>query len=273
MATITGFTAARMLLMEAETIVDGSIVGDDLILEKHDGSTVNAGNVRGPTGATGATGPSEAAITLTTDGDILTRAAGVPARMTRASLASDTAFTSRYFGGVKAAGNPAGTGTDGDEYYDTTKKRLWRSDGTGWTLVGWGSAAARPKVELGRSTDQLLSGVGANITWTVETSDADGFITAPGTTLTVPTGLNGLYSFSWRIALDSFIGSGGGFIQVVAAGISYQYFYDTSSRSDLYCGSLILPLAAGDTIYVYASESGSDSIVNASSFLKLYMLS
>lgn len=58
MATVTGFTAARMLLMEAATIISGAIVGDNLILTKHDATTVNAGNVRGATGATGATGPT-----------------------------------------------------------------------------------------------------------------------------------------------------------------------------------------------------------------------
>lgn len=50
MATVTGFTAARMLAMEAATIVDGDVVGDNLILTRHDGTTFNAGNVRGPIG-------------------------------------------------------------------------------------------------------------------------------------------------------------------------------------------------------------------------------
>lgn len=50
MATITGLTAARMLAIEAASIIDGDIVGDNLILTKHDASTINAGNVRGPAG-------------------------------------------------------------------------------------------------------------------------------------------------------------------------------------------------------------------------------
>lgn len=53
MTSVTGFTAERMLAMEAATIVDGDVVGDNLILTKHDGSTVDAGNVRGPTGSPG----------------------------------------------------------------------------------------------------------------------------------------------------------------------------------------------------------------------------
>lgn len=55
MATITGLTAARMEAIEAASVVDGDVVGDNLILTKQDGSTINAGNVRGATGATGPT--------------------------------------------------------------------------------------------------------------------------------------------------------------------------------------------------------------------------
>lgn len=56
MATVTSLTAARMLASEANTIISGEVVGDDLILEKQGGSTVNAGNVRGPEGDAGPTG-------------------------------------------------------------------------------------------------------------------------------------------------------------------------------------------------------------------------
>lgn len=56
MATVTGLTAARMLEIEAESVVDGDVVSNNLILTKHDGSTIDAGNVRGPTGSTGPTG-------------------------------------------------------------------------------------------------------------------------------------------------------------------------------------------------------------------------
>lgn len=48
MATVDGLTKARMLAIEAASVVDGDVVGDNLILTKHDGSTIDAGNVRGP---------------------------------------------------------------------------------------------------------------------------------------------------------------------------------------------------------------------------------
>lgn len=56
MATVTGFTAERMLAMEADTVISGTITGDNLILTKKGGGTVSAGNVRGPVGPIGPDG-------------------------------------------------------------------------------------------------------------------------------------------------------------------------------------------------------------------------
>lgn len=56
--TVTGLTAERMLAIEAASIVDGGVVVNNLILTRHDGSTIDAGSVRGPTGSTGPTGPA-----------------------------------------------------------------------------------------------------------------------------------------------------------------------------------------------------------------------
>ena len=55
MATVTGLTAERMLAIEAASVVDGDVIGDNLILTKHDGSQINAGSVRGPQGPAGPT--------------------------------------------------------------------------------------------------------------------------------------------------------------------------------------------------------------------------
>src|SRR5688572_27035957 len=54
MAEVTGLTAARMLEIEDASIVDGAVSGDNLFLERGDGTLINAGNVRGPAGAAAA---------------------------------------------------------------------------------------------------------------------------------------------------------------------------------------------------------------------------
>lgn len=58
MATVTGLTAARMLEIEGESIVDGEIVGGNLILSKYSGVNINVGSVTGPQGAVGPAGPA-----------------------------------------------------------------------------------------------------------------------------------------------------------------------------------------------------------------------
>lgn len=57
MATITGFTAERMSEIEGASIIDGIVVGDNLILTKHNGEQIEAGPVVGPQGPQGETGP------------------------------------------------------------------------------------------------------------------------------------------------------------------------------------------------------------------------
>ena len=54
MATVTGLTARRMLEIEAASVVDGEIIGGNLILTKYDGTTINAGPLSlGPPGPEG----------------------------------------------------------------------------------------------------------------------------------------------------------------------------------------------------------------------------
>src|SRR3954447_19097883 len=63
MATITGLTAERMLEIEAASVVDGDVVGNDLILARQDGSIINAGNLRGPAGPPAPMGSALAVVT------------------------------------------------------------------------------------------------------------------------------------------------------------------------------------------------------------------
>jgi hypothetical protein len=53
---VTGLTADRMRDIEAASVVDGNVVGNDLVLVRRDGQTMNAGSVRGNPGAVGPAG-------------------------------------------------------------------------------------------------------------------------------------------------------------------------------------------------------------------------
>lgn len=56
MATVTGLTAERMIEIEEKSIVDGDVVGGNLILTRYDGTQINAGSVIGPEGPEGPVG-------------------------------------------------------------------------------------------------------------------------------------------------------------------------------------------------------------------------
>lgn len=53
MATATGYTAARMKAIEDSCITSGAVLLDHLVLTRHDGTTIDAGNVRGLKGDKG----------------------------------------------------------------------------------------------------------------------------------------------------------------------------------------------------------------------------
>lgn len=54
MATVTGFTADRMLVIESQSVVDGEVDSSgDLILTTRGGDEINAGHVVGPPGPAG----------------------------------------------------------------------------------------------------------------------------------------------------------------------------------------------------------------------------
>lgn len=77
MATVTGLTAARMAEIEAASIVDGEVVGDNLILTKHNTTTIDAGNVRGPQGDQGDPGADGVGLPVGgTTGQVLAKVDG-----------------------------------------------------------------------------------------------------------------------------------------------------------------------------------------------------
>lgn len=65
MATVTGLTAEAMEAFVNGSVVSGTVNDEgNLILTTQGGSTINAGNVIGPTGSTGATGAAGSSLTL-----------------------------------------------------------------------------------------------------------------------------------------------------------------------------------------------------------------
>ena len=68
MPSVNGYTTAKMVPIEDGTFTDANVVGDDLVFTRKDGTTKNAGAVRGDQGPIGPPGPlSQADIDIITD--------------------------------------------------------------------------------------------------------------------------------------------------------------------------------------------------------------
>jgi hypothetical protein len=138
MATVTGYTAERMKEIEDTTVVDGNIVGDDLILITREGTEINAGDVRGIQGIQGIPGPTSIAVATSTTrptGGALFNGLGLYETDTKRFYIYDAATTTwLYRGGLwicTSATRPASP-FEGLEIYetDTDNKYVW--NGTAW---------------------------------------------------------------------------------------------------------------------------------------------
>ena len=164
MTTVTGFTSERMLEIENTTIVDGDVVGDNLILKQRDDTEINAGNVRGPMGPSGSghhictslTRPSyvsgdEGKTIYETDTNIVRIWTG-----TRFEIKGPIICTS----GTRPAIEYFVTADDGVEIYetDTNLKRILDADNMVWKCQPYvivASAANRPS-DLGAHDEGVL---------------------------------------------------------------------------------------------------------------------
>lgn len=139
MATVTGLTAARMQEMEDATIIDGNIVGDDLVLLTKDGTPINAGNVRGPVGPSGSgylvctssTRPSlgtgdEGIVIYETDTDLVRIWTGTRWRVQEKIVCTSTT-------------RPTGLGTadEGVNIYETDTNLEFTWSGSAWVPASW----------------------------------------------------------------------------------------------------------------------------------------
>lgn len=95
------------------------------------------------------------------------------------------------------------------------------------------------------------------VTWTAETVDTDGFITPTSSTVTVPTGLGGIYAVTFTAAFASSIT--GCYARILRNGGSTsvdRWQTATATMGDI-SHTVVIPLAAGDTISVGVWNGGS----------------
>ncbi len=123
------------------------------------------------------------------------------------------------------------------------------------------------------------SGVTVNIPWDTEDEDTDNYITVSSTTVTIPTGLGGLYNITYRIKMSGPV-TGRCFseLQVTTAITGWnapntdpwRQEMPGASAGDAYMASISVPLLAGDS-FITAVRQTSGGALNATAWLSAHL--
>lgn len=113
----------------------------------------------------------------------------------------------------------------------------------------------------------IIGGTGT-ISWDTEDADVSGFITAPGTTLTVPAGCAGLYALGW-----AFTTTGTGFRLDMQLTVNNSFSPLANFSTTTKCrGGMVAYLEVGDTISLGYDNSLGNSTGNLTGRLHVVRL-
>jgi hypothetical protein len=168
--------------------------------------------------ATDAVGSAEIAANAVTSSELADDAvdtnaiaddAVTAAKVADAAIDADAKFATGFRPHHVGTGAPS-TPTEGDLWAETDAKRLHIYNGSANERVGWYTSAGRTGCHL--TASHASASPGGTVTWEVESQDTDGFISVPGTTITVPAGLGGLYALT--VTAVAGVGLGGQYLYV-----------------------------------------------------------
>jgi hypothetical protein len=174
MATVTGLTAERMIEMENATVIDGDVVGNDLVLRTRDGTQINAGNVRGPQGPAGLNGAGHIICTSTTRPSLVAGDEG------KTIYETDTDLVRTWTGTrwklqeriiCTYATRPTGLGTvdDGIAIYETDTNDEYVWSGTTWVASNIGKLLGSFVSTASNDVVQGSTEIMATVTFSVAT--------------------------------------------------------------------------------------------------------
>jgi len=112
------------------------------------------------------------------------------------------------------------------------------------------------------ATQSFTSGADAAISWDTEDQDTDGFIAVTATTVTIPTGLGGLYAVVARVLWASIAGNTRAYLDIVPVinsglvGVPdiFRVGYPGVSETRHH-NTVVVPLGATDTFTVHAFQT------------------
>jgi hypothetical protein len=173
--------------------------------------------------------------------------------------------------------------SEGMLIYETDSDRFMVYDGSSWVRVGNSTTSGRTGCTIRKTGNTSVGNVAnATITWTAEDVDTDGFIAVSSSTVTIPTGLGGLYAVSCSVLFDmATVGTIGVGIQATLSGTIRGYHGSvlaanntiTSSGTIRTSGtSAVIPMSAGDTLVFSCTQSTGGSANLTGAIAHIYRL-
>lgn len=173
---------------------------------------------------------------------------------------------------ILTSGTRPGNPYSGQLIFETDTDRFVARDNanSNWVRTNWLTATARTGFQASRITNQSINNVTETlVTWPIEDFDSDAFFTAGGSTGTVPAGLNGLYSISFRISLSA-VAATRGFVGLQVAATPVGRIIVTGD--DLFRGTWIYPLVAGQTVGITLFQQSGGALNVTSGLFEVFRL-
>jgi hypothetical protein len=147
-----------------------------------------------------------------------------------------------------------GSPSEGDLIYETDTDRLLVYSGSAWVRASNSTSAGRTGCTLRRAANQSAANATfTSVSWDTEVVDTDGFVAVPSTTVTIPSGLDGVYAITAYIDWQSLI-NGRQQVVITAGGVTRSDDRQAASTGHDHLVSVVAPLAAGNTIIVNALQ-------------------
>lgn len=185
----------------------------------------------------------------------------------------NTNYRDQVVSTVLNAGKPAGT--EGQVVAVTDKDRLEIYSGTAWVRGPAWSSSGRTGITISRVANQSIANVtDTTITFDTETTDVDGFIAVSSDTITVPSGLGGLYAITGTVIWASSPGATSN-ARLEIGGVTGDYRTSVGASSVAFQAQVVsvgaIPLSATNTVKLRVYQ-GSGAAINVTARLEMWRI-
>lgn len=154
--------------------------------------------------------------------------------------------------------------------YQSDTNQYTSYDGAAWQIVAYGAAAGRIGGTWTRAASQSISNnTLTNISLDTETFDSSSFCTPPSTTITIPSGLGGLYMVTATVTYATATLSAN-YVQLNISG-GTRTLPSNGNATNVQTASALLALVATDTVVLQTLHNNGGA-QNATARIDLYRM-